>query len=124
MFLPGSNEGLHPGRSQPGIESSRQEGVEAGSKTRSGAPSKLWGHHFVKRHLVPRPFLVLLELHDGGAYLKLAAIFMEKDGAILGRSFSRNCLRQLYGRLCRLRVKHNDKAHHICVYNLHIYEMF
>ena len=119
-FLLGSDKGLHPGRSQQGVESSREEGVEAGSKTRSGASSKLWGHHFVQRYLVPRLFLVLVELHDGGAYLKLAAIFMEKDGAILGRSFSRNCLRQLYGRLCRLRVKHNDKAHHICIQFTHL----
>ena len=117
-FLPGSNKGLHPGRSQQGVESSRQEGVEAGSKTRSGAPSKLWGHNFVQRHLVPRLFLVLVELHGGGAYLKLAAIFMEKDGAILGRSFSRNCMKH-YVVLCR-RVKHNHEAHHICIQFAHL----
>ena len=90
-FLLGSNKGLHPGRSQPGVKSSRQEGVEAGSKTRSGAPSKLWGHHFVQRYLVPRLLETSCNFYGKGWCYSRKLIQQEFFETVVWKTMSSSC---------------------------------
>ena len=90
-FHPGSDKGLHPGRSQPGVESSRQEGVEAGSKTRSGASSKLWGHHFVQRYLVPRLLETCCNFYGKGWCYSRKIIQQELFESVVWKTMSSSC---------------------------------